>query len=59
MKYQLVGDYVLEYENIYDDCVRLVIWQTHSDNVLPFSEVVAQIHLPPTPQEKIMRIVTN
>ena len=59
MKYQIVGDYVLEYENIYEDYVRLVIWQTHCDNVLPFSEVIAQINLPPTHQDTIMRLITN
>lgn len=38
--YQVVGDYVLEYENPFDDCVSITVWKTHRDEVLPFSEVI-------------------
>lgn len=57
MKYQVIGDYVLEYENIYEDYVKLVIWKTHRDNILPFSEVIYQYHFKPTPIEKLIRII--
>lgn len=48
MKYQVVGDYVLEYDYRLGNFVHLTIWKTHRDNVLPFSEVIYQIQLKPT-----------
>lgn len=57
LKYQVIGDYVLEYDSRLGDFVHLTIWKTHRDNILPFSEVIYQLHLKPTPLEVMERLV--
>ena len=57
MKYQVVGDYVLEYEYRLGDFVDIVIWKTHRENILPFSEVICQIQLKPTIKDKLQKVL--
>lgn len=35
-----IGDYVIEYQNPYDNIVTVTIWKTHRSDELPFSEVI-------------------
>ncbi len=46
MNFQIIGDYILEYENI-DDYIILTIWKTYRNEILPFSECIARYHLKP------------